>query len=80
MKVIGKKDNEWYFAPRKKEETDAAIEKISDLIQQDFSYIGITSATDLRINGYKETVEGLADKIDFSRYNLIIATINQDIT
>ena len=72
MRILGQIDGVYFFAPRKKEDTATAIEKITEVMQCDFSYIGIVSADDFRKNGYHEEVERIAGKIDFTTHNLII--------
>jgi len=78
MRVIGYKDGVYVYAPRKREDTSAALDQISELHKDvDISYVGITSEDDLRKNGYTALVETLAGKVDFSKYNLIFVTLNE---
>lgn len=72
MRILGEKNGVYLFTPKKKEDTAEAIDKISDIMKCPFSYIGIVSADDLRINGYKDLVQEIAGHIDFTTHNLII--------
>ena len=73
MRILGQIDGVYFFAPRKKEDSSTAIDKIIDIMQgANFTHVGITSYDDLRKNGYADVVERIAGKIDFATHNLII--------
>lgn len=73
MKLLEQIDNVYIFQTRKKEDTATAIDKINDIIKDDMHYIGITSQTDLRINGRQDIIDRVHQLPDFNKFNLILA-------
>ena len=79
MKVLGERNGVYFFAPRKKEDTSKALDRISEIFNdKSFQYVGITSYDDFRKNGYHDDVEAIAGKIDFDGYNLIIIKLDEE--
>ena len=78
MKLLGQYDGAYFFCPRKNEDTDTAIDRISEIMDSDYHYTGLTSENDVRANGYQDIVERLSEKIDFTKYSLIIAKKKND--
>jgi hypothetical protein len=76
MRYIGNKNGIEVFAPRVNEDTTTALDNISERIEGDFSYVGVTTEHDLRANGFQELLDALAEKIDFEKYNLIFVKRN----
>ena len=73
MKLLAQIDETYIFQLRKKEDTGTAIERIRDIIKHDLHYIGITSATDIRLNGRAALLDKLAELPDFTKFNIILA-------
>ncbi len=74
MRYISNKNGVHIFAPRVNEDTSTALDRISERMQCDFSYVGVTCEDDLRANGYKDLMDGVS--IDWEKYGLIFVTVN----
>ena len=78
MKQLGEINGCHLFASLKRADTYNVIDEIGKILQCDYSYVGINSLTDIRINGRQDIVDLLGDRIDFKTHNLII--VKKDLT